>query len=284
MEPLTPIEKWCPEVTQGPQGSRCQGTPGSVPSQAGWDPQGQGAPTGMQSCKVTPCLHELLAPVSPPLYSQKPRTREGGSIPTSHYNCFWTRDASWCLYGVGRAELCPAEGDEEPASADLQREHSGTAAPGLIDMVAPQCPSHLPVNIELPEDQPNNLGGICGWGPVLWGDVLRASSNLHRLLPPSGLHFCGHIQQLPPAFLPMFLKHQQENWGRDGDTCPHLPHLFILGLTFTLALSDPFLYHHHWHPQKHSSRTWAESVFTTGRKRSGRQVQGLPGQESIHMA
>ena len=86
---------------------------------------------------------------------------------------------------------------------------------------------------------------MCGWGPVLWGDVLRASSNLHRLLPPSFLRFCGHIQQLPPVFLPVFLKHQQESWGRDGDTCPHLPHLFIPGHTFTLALSDPFLYRHH---------------------------------------
>ena len=40
-----------------------------------------------------------------------------------------------------RAELGPAERDEEAPSGDLQREHAGTAAPGLLHTVASQCPS-----------------------------------------------------------------------------------------------------------------------------------------------
>ena len=41
------------------------------------------------------------------------------------------------LFGVWRAELGPAEGDEEAAGGNLQREHAGTAAPGLLHTVAP---------------------------------------------------------------------------------------------------------------------------------------------------
>ena len=43
-----------------------------------------------------------------------------------------------------------------------------------------------------------------------WGDVLKSSSTqLHRLLPPSCPHVCGHTQQQTPGILLMFLKHQQ---------------------------------------------------------------------------
>ena len=48
--------------------------------------------------------------------------------------------------GVGRAELGPAEGDEEAPSGDLQREHAGTADPGLRHTVAPHCP---PVSLQM---------------------------------------------------------------------------------------------------------------------------------------
>ena len=42
--------------------------------------------------------------------------------------------------GGWRAELGPAERDEEALSGDLQREPAGTAAPGLLHTVAPQYP------------------------------------------------------------------------------------------------------------------------------------------------
>ena len=95
--------------------------------------------------------------------------------------------------GARRAELGPAEGDEEAPRGDLQREHAGTAAPGLLHMVAPQCAS-LPENVRAagePAQQPQ----VCLWMlPMPWGDVLRASStHLQGLLPPSCLHFYGEV-------------------------------------------------------------------------------------------
>ena len=96
---------------------------------------------------------------------------------------------------------------------------------------------------ELPEEPSLQPWGCLWTGPVPWGDMLRASSTrLHGLLPPSCLHFYGHTQQQTPGFLLVFLKHQL-SWGHDGDTCPHLPHLFSPGPAFKLALHG--LIHHH---------------------------------------
>ena len=95
----------------------------------------------------------------------------------------------------------------------------------------------LPANVRAAGGASPQPRGHLGTGPVPWGDVLRASSTrLHGLLPPSCLHFYGHTQQQIPGVLLIFLKHQQVSWGHDGDTCPHLPHLFSPGPTFKLAL------------------------------------------------
>ena len=73
------------------------------------------------------------------LCSQEPRTGEGGASPTSL--CSWSELGVPLLpLGGWRAELGPAERDEEALSGDLQREPAGTAAPGLLHTVAPQYP------------------------------------------------------------------------------------------------------------------------------------------------
>ncbi|CAN0567666.1 unnamed protein product, partial [Rangifer tarandus platyrhynchus] len=83
-----------------PEGPQTGHLPEDSP-QAGWDPQDRGAPTGRQSCWVTPCLHKLWAPLSPSLCSQEPRTGKGGPSPTSLCSWVWTRGAPCCLWGAG---------------------------------------------------------------------------------------------------------------------------------------------------------------------------------------
>ena len=93
------------------------------------------------------CLHELWAPVSPSLCSQSPGLGRAGppqplstagdglGIPPAAFS------------GVGRAELDPAEGDEEtPTGGSLKRElwnsSSWTPAHG-----GPTVPPSLPANV-----------------------------------------------------------------------------------------------------------------------------------------
>ena len=81
---------------QEPEGLQTGHLPEDTPP-AGWNPQDQGAPTGRQSCQVTPCLHDLWAPLSLSLCSQEPRTGKGGPSLTSLCSWWWTRDARCCL-------------------------------------------------------------------------------------------------------------------------------------------------------------------------------------------
>ena len=71
--------------------------------------------------------------------------RAGPPQPLSGAGC--GLGVSPAAFGGGwRPELGPEEGDEEAPMGHLQREHPGTAAPGLLHTVAPQCPN-IPANV-----------------------------------------------------------------------------------------------------------------------------------------
>ena len=102
----------------------------------------------MQSCQVMPCLHDLWAPVSPSLCSQSPGLgRAGPPQPLSAAGdglgippAAFSRD--------GRAELDPAEGDEEtPTGRSLKRalwnSSSWTPAYGGPTVPPPRLPAYV---------------------------------------------------------------------------------------------------------------------------------------------
>ena len=128
----------------------------------------------------------------------------------------------------------PAEGDEEAHSGDLQREHAGTAAPGLCTQwphSAPQPPCKCK---SCQRSQPSNLGGI-------WGGDLCPGETCSRH-PPLFCTDCYYPLVSTCVVFPMvILKHQQVSWGHDGDTYPCLPHLpcsHLLFLVFFIITID----------------------------------------------
>ena len=270
----------------GPQGSITWGTLDSGTPQAGWDPQEQGSPTGMWRCQVTPCLQKLWEPVSPSLCSQELRTGEGGATPTSLCSWWWTRGAPCCLYGVQRADLAPAEGDEEAPGGDLQREHTGTEAPGLLHTVAPQCTQPL----EQPAQQ---LWGYLWTGPVPWEDVLRASSTyLYGLLPPLVCTILVTFNKRSQGFCWWFWS--TSKWVQDMmGTCAlfgltfssHALHSHLLFQVFIITKDIPQSI-----PQKDEQRVF---WYLEGRDQSGSSnpsqgrketIWGSPGQCRLHGA
>ena len=136
----------------------------------------------MQSCQVMPCLHDLWAPVSPSLCSQSPGLGRAGppqplsaagdglGIPPAAFS------------GVGRAELDPAEGDEEtPTGGSLKRElwnsSSWTPAHG-----GPIVPPSFPANVRAarrasPATSGVSVDGTCALGRHAQG-ILPSSAQI----------------------------------------------------------------------------------------------------------
>ena len=121
MQPLTSGWEMVPWADPGLKGSRPWGTPDSGTPQVGWDPQDRGAPTGIQSCQVTPCLHELWVPMSPSLCSQEPRTGEGRAAPTFLCSWWWTRGAPCFLWVVGGQSWVPQKEMKKPPGGSSKR-------------------------------------------------------------------------------------------------------------------------------------------------------------------
>ena len=146
----------------------------------------------MQSCQVMPCLHDLWAPVSPSLCSQSPELGRAGlpqplsaagdglGIPPAAFS------------RVGRAELDPAEGDEEtPTGRSLKRalwnSSSWTPAHG-----GPTVPLSLSANVRAareasPATSGASLDGTCALGRHAQG-ILHSSAQIVTTLLP--LHLC----------------------------------------------------------------------------------------------
>ena len=92
------------------------------------------------------------------------------------------------FWGVRRAELGPAEGDEEAPRGDLQRKHAGTAAPGLLYTVAPQCP-RLPANVRAargasPATSDVSVDVTCALGRRAQGILHSSAGIITTLLSP----------------------------------------------------------------------------------------------------
>ena len=104
-------------------------------------------------------------------------------------------------WGGWRAELGPAEGDEEAPSGDLQKEHTATAAPGLLHTVAPQFPS-LPANVRAaggasPAASGVSVDGTCALGRRAKGILHSSVQIVTTLLSP---HLWSHSAADPRVF------------------------------------------------------------------------------------
>lgn len=78
----------------------------------------------MQSCQVTPCLHDLWAPVSPSLCSQSPELgRAGPPQPVSAATAGLGMPPA-AFKGLGRPVLDSSEGDEESPQGGIFKENT----------------------------------------------------------------------------------------------------------------------------------------------------------------
>ena len=131
----------------------------------------------------------------------------------------------------------------KPPVGNLQREHVGTAAPGFLHTVAPQCPQPPCTCKSCWRSQLSNLRGsvdrTCVLGRHAQGILHSSAQIVMTLLSPLlWSHSAGdprvfaHVSEAPTSEL-----------GHDGDTGACIPYLFTPGPTFTLAL--PGLLHHY---------------------------------------
>ena len=144
--------------------------------QSGWDPSDQGAPTGMRSCKVTPCLHELCAPVSPSFCSQELRTGrvgppqplseagDGLEMPLAAFRGFGGQ--SWVLQREMKKPTVGIFKENTLEQQLLDSAHSGLTVP----------PS-LPANVRAAREASPATSGASGEGTCALGR--RAQGILH---------------------------------------------------------------------------------------------------------
>ena len=279
------LEGWCPEVTQDPRVPEPEGPQTWAPPRLAGTLKTREHPQGCGDARWSPVcpssgslciLHSV--PRSPGLGRQGP--------PQSLCSWWWTRDAPCCPYGVWRAELAPEEGDEEAPGGDLQRGHTGTAAPGLLHTVAPQCTQPL----EQPAQQHR---GRLWTGPVPWGYVLRASSTyLYGLLPPLVCTILVTFNRRSQGFCWWFWS--TSKWVQDMmGTCAlfgltfssHALHSHLLFQVFIITKDIPQSI-----PQKDEQRVfwYLEGIDQSGSSNpsQGRKatIWGSPGQCRLHGA
>ena len=158
--------------------------------QSGWDPQDQGAPTGMWSCRMTHActsfgrlclLHSVprsqgLGRAEPP----QPLSAAGDGLGVCPAAFWGFGGQSWVL-----------QREMKMTPVGIFKEN--TLEQQLLDSCTqwPHSAPSLPANVRAARGASQQPLGHLGTGPMPWGDVLRASSTLlHRLLPSSSLHLC----------------------------------------------------------------------------------------------